>query len=300
MTNRALCVVCVIVSGAMALGVLWFASARWRSEHVRVAKLEHEVAILRDSLAASADAVAAESVVLEAGAEPAVEEARAGEAVPLAPAHAESLAGLEARVAALETVVRELGKDPVVRAREYVASPSEAVRSVGVKLLGKFAKRDADARDVLVAMLNDPAPAVRARVVETLASAGAMSVPALVACLEDADGNVREEALRALRDTKDPVAIAPLRALYERSKGREGFAAALALRQLGDVEPFEREVGRLVQTALRGTTEKERIDALDYLGKHARDAAHDTLQQALDDPSPRVREKAQKILQKAK
>ncbi len=305
MTSRTVWVLCALFLGAMTLGAVLVVTASRRAHEARIAELETRVA----SLSSHAPSRASEAPVELAAESPSAgrdseEDTKAAEPAPEtvqpSTAYGETVAELAARVAALEAVVRALQKDPLGRGFEYLASQNPALRREGIKLLDKIAREDPDAREAIAGLLEDPDPKVRSRAIETLAGMKALGVPELARWLEDPDRNVREEALRALRDSRDPGAAAPLRAFYEQHQGKEGLEAALALKQLGDGQPLEREIARLLQVAAKGEVESERLDALELLAKHARDTAQNVLMQALDDPSPRVREKAQRLLEKKK
>lgn len=150
--------------------------------------------------------------------------------------------------------------------------------------------RDAAA---LVALLADPAAAVRARAAFALGSVQDRgAVPALVGALADADPSVRRDAAFALGQSGDPAAVAPLAELL----GGEGDAEVRSrvIEALGKI-PAVAAVQALTALELDGAEDVERILAVARLGGAkgvATREGQDLLLARLDDPDPEVRVRA--------
>jgi HEAT repeat protein len=72
---------------------------------------------------------------------------------------------------------------------------------------------------------------------------------------------------------------------------------ALALRRLGDVQPFQEEATRLSQLATGNVDEGERRQAIRQLGRFEADELRPVFEQALRDTDRRVRREAEEALE---
>ncbi len=92
------------------------------------------------------------------------------------------------------------------------------------------------------------------------------------------------------------AAAAALRSLYDQGTGGQALPIAIALKNLGDEQPFREEAKGLSQAALTSPDEKLRHEAVKILAKHAPETHREVFTQALNDSSLRVREAAGKAL----
>jgi HEAT repeat protein len=88
--------------------------------------------------------------------------------------------------------------------------------------------------------------------------------------------------------------------MYNQDPGRHRFRLVWALKNLGDNQPFQQEISRMSKAALEGADEGARREAIRTLSWFARDQARDVFQQALQDPSERVRREAQRALERGR
>ncbi len=228
--------------------------------------------------------------------------------------------------------LRRLGRfDPEARSaiRQLLGDPSAKVRAEALEALGMELK-DKESVPEILELLGDREAAIRRRAVAALGAIGVPEAgPAIAHELADADERVREQAadvlgtlktreaaeslLGALQDSSEAVrgeaiaslgeigarsAAPALREIYNSSPGQHRMRLVLALRTLGDEQPFRMEIARLSKTAAGDPDEQRRRRAVEWLADLARREAQPVLEQALQDPSSLVREAAQRILRK--
>jgi HEAT repeat protein len=227
--------------------------------------------------------------------------------------------------------LRRVGRfDPEARLamRQLLNDPNSRVRLEALQALGEV--RDKEAVPRMTEMLADNDPAIRRQAIRSLSECEAgEAAPSIAAQLGDTDARVREEAADALGELKSPAAVEgliaalgdatqdvrgeaiaslgeigaksavpALRALYEQDPGPHARRLILALRALGDEQPFRREVERLSQQALGGEDEKRRLEAMEDLARLAGRESREVFTRALEDPSPQIREMANRFLRR--
>lgn len=152
----------------------------------------------------------------------------------------------------------------------------------------------------IVERLSDPDVKVRRNAAEALGDLrSGESLGALVDTLADQHDAVRREAIVSLGRLGDPAAVPHIEKVHAEG-GESAWDAAVALRRLGREGPWQQETARLSRVATQGATEEERRDAVRTLGRHAEESLRPIFMEALDDPSPRVRDQAEEALRDLK
>jgi HEAT repeat protein len=219
--------------------------------------------------------------------------------------------------------------DPAALAaiREMLRDADPAVRREAVEALGDL--EDKESRAAIATLLGDADAEVRRRAVMGLADigggesaasiAGALADPservreeaadalgelrspeardALLKALGDASEDVRGEAIASLGEIGAREAAAQLRGMYENDPGGAHLTRlVLALRNLGDEEPFARELDRYSRAALGSQEAEARRLAIRALASFAGREAKDVFTRALEDSSSLVRREAERAL----
>jgi HEAT repeat protein len=198
-----------------------------------------------------------------------------------------------------EEALRALRDPPateaIPRIRELLADPDPRVRREAIKSLRELGA--ADSADVLAGLLGDADDKVREEAAGALGDLNARgAAAALSRVMEDPSPGVRREAMFALARLGDQAALDWIASFYEEGAGNESLRAARILKENGRGDAYQEEVRRLAEVARSGPDEKTRAEAVKSLVRHARDDAQDVFKQALEDPSPRVRNEAKKAL----
>jgi HEAT repeat protein len=196
------------------------------------------------------------------------------------------------------------------------ADPEEARWIAGV--LRRFPRRSQAA---LVGLLGSPDLRVR-RGVLTCGSFDRRALPVLLACLEDAESEVRAEACRAIGALRDSRAIPALLGILRSPTGPERTAAVQALGRMPGLslealapdlapsaEPHQILAALEILAAARSTelaaevtglvqhaSAAVRRAALRVVAQHRKETAEDRLIGALDDPDHSVRMEAVELL----
>ena len=203
----------------------------------------------------------------------------------------ESLADLD-DIDSLPLMLGMLG-DGEVRVRREVVSSLEAL----LRELEPGSALAADAVAALSRSARDADGNVRERAIEALGNARTPQATAtLIAALDDQEADVRSEAIRALGRGGDRSAVPALRSVYSGADGRNRMTAAISLWRLGDRDAFRQEAVTLVHDATAHENERERSRAVHLLGEVSPSEYRATIEQALQDPSERVRRTAERIL----
>jgi len=182
------------------------------------------------------------------------------------------------------------------------ADPS--VRGRAAKALADMAENSTDpavrtgAANDIAALLTDKDSRARLDAVRGLHDlAGAESVPGLMRALADKDWEVQGEAIRGLGEVGDAQAVGALRQTYGDGTGPTALDAALALKRMGDSSAFAKESTRLMGLVSTAGNSDDRRHALNVLAENAPpEQARPLLEQALRDPSDRVRRDARRAL----
>lgn len=140
-----------------------------------------------------------------------------------------------------------------------------ALREDAATLLGEF--RDPRAVGPLVEALHDEDRAVRDAATGALRNIGQAAVPALIAALQDPNGNVQEIAVAVLKDLPDPRAVEPLLGCLTNKNWIVRMHAAKGLGIVGD----PRAIAHLVPL-LTDQVKAVRVDATDALARIGRPA----------------------------
>lgn len=108
---------------------------------------------------------------------------------------------LEDRLGAIEGILRALAESPGGRSRADLASADPAERREGLKALKKRAGDDAEAREAIRRMLDDPDPRVRAEALRSLRGRlDAETLSRVSELLGDPSPEVRREAIKSLSE----------------------------------------------------------------------------------------------------
>jgi hypothetical protein len=229
-------------------------------------------------------------------------------------------------------ILRDVARfDPEARAaiRKLLHDPSPRVREQAAQVLGNF--RDKEALPVLMELLGDSEASVRRRAVlgltrleagdagpamtERLASdqdarvreaaadglgrlKSSQASGALLKALKDPSEGVRAEAIASLGEVGAREAAPALRAMYDQDPGPDRIRLVLALKTLGDEAPLHQEVQRLSQLVEKDADPGIRRQAVRELATLARDSSQQVFSQALLDPSPIVRQEAERALRR--
>jgi HEAT repeat protein len=140
-----------------------------------------------------------------------------------------------------------------------------ALREDAATLLGEF--RDSRAVGPLVEALHDEDRAVRDAAAVALRKIGQPAAPALIAALQDPNGNVQEIAVAVLKDLPDPCAIEPLIGCLANKNWIVRMHAAKGLGLAGG----ERAVAPLIPL-LMDSVKAVRVDATEALARIGRPA----------------------------
>ena len=140
-----------------------------------------------------------------------------------------------------------------------------ALREDAATLLGEFG--DPRAVAPLMEVLHDEDRAVREAATGALRKIGAAAVPALIAALQDPNGNVQEIAVAVLKDLPDPRALEPLIGCLTNKNWIVRMHAAKGLGIVDDA----RAVAQLVPLLI-DPVKAVRVDATDALARIGRPA----------------------------
>jgi HEAT repeat protein len=176
-----------------------------------------------------------------------------------------------------------------------LSDPDAGVRREAVVALGTLGASDADSS--ISQLLSDSSDAVRQQAADVLGRLKVRNAsPALLQALNDSNGEVRGEAIASLGEIGATEAIPYLRDMYQRDSGRDRIRLVIALRSLGDEQPFRQEVQRLSDAALSDGDAGARARAIQTLSSFARDQSRDIFTRALQDENDRVRHEAERAL----
>ena len=195
-------------------------------------------------------------------------------------------------------VLSDIGdKDSVPLFLDALADENPAVRREAIDAFDDTRTTE-HAMDV-AKLVRDPDASVRRQAADTL---GRLKTPEaaefLLGALSDDSEEVRGQAISSLGEIGAKDAAPTLRTLYDQNPGPHRWRLVTALRTLGDKQPYSAEVDRLSETVRSGQSERERRDAVYTLARYARRDASEVLQAALQDPSPRVREAANRVMRR--
>jgi len=140
-----------------------------------------------------------------------------------------------------------------------------ALREDAATLLGEFG--DPRAVTPLIEALHDEDRAVREAATGALRKIGSAAVPALIAALQDPNGNVQEIAVAVLKDVPEPRAVEPLIGCLTNKNWIVRMHAAKGLGIAGDA----RAIAHLV-SLLTDQVKAVRADATDALARIGRPA----------------------------
>src|SRR5438105_2382679 len=140
-----------------------------------------------------------------------------------------------------------------------------ALREDAATLLGEF--RDPRAVGPLIEALHDEDRAVRDAATAALRKIGAPVVPAVLAVLQDPNGNVQEIAVAILKDLPDPRAVEPLIGCLSSKNWVVRMHAAKGLGPIGET----RAIAHLIPL-LMYPVKAVRVDATDALARIGRPA----------------------------
>ena len=178
---------------------------------------------------------------------------------------------------------------------QMLNDPDASVRREAVVALGTLGASDAGSS--ISQLLSDPSPSVRQQAADVLGRIKARDgAPALLQALNDSNEEVRGEAIASLGEIGAPEAIPYLRDMYQRDNGRDRIRLVIALRSLGDEQPFRQEVQRLSDVAFSDSDARARARAIQTLSSFARDQSRDIFTRALQDENDRVRQEAERAL----
>lgn len=148
----------------------------------------------------------------------------------------------------------------------------------------------------LLALVNDPSAKVRDELAQALESAPPESAgPVLVKMLADADLRVLRAAVYALGELKYEAAHNDLVPLVNHADEGIRFAAARALRRMGDTAAAETWVPTLAERT-KSTDSKARQTALRQLRSLKLESARPYIEALLKDPDPAIAREADRAL----
>jgi HEAT repeat protein len=204
----------------------------------------------------------------------------------------------QVRAEALRSLRDILDDETVPRVMELLGDASPEVRREAIKRLSESGVTGS--APAIAEMLADQDPRVRQAAAAALGDLGARDhAPALLKALDDADPGVKGEAILAVGKLQDPAVIDQLRSRYAPGQGETSLQIALALKNLGDSQPYQEEVRRLVDAAQNSEDEAARVEAMRVLARNAPEEAREILNRASTDASSRVRKEAEKALRDA-
>jgi HEAT repeat protein len=181
------------------------------------------------------------------------------------------VARLESRLETLETRLRGLEEDPISRGFAYMASTSSELRRQGIRLLGRVARSDPEARAAIRGLLADPDPMVREEAVETLAGVRDLeSLPRFLELLDDGNVRVRSRAAdrlgELLAESKDPVLVdQAARRLVERVADPDPAGRRAAIESLADLR--SPAAAPAIIAALEDADDRVRAEAVQALAR---------------------------------
>jgi len=198
---------------------------------------------------------------------------------------------------AADAIGRLNDKEAVPMLLQLLNDPSEDVRHEAIQNLCRLGVREAAVP--IAKLLGDSSPKVREEAADALGRLRATeTAPALIQALNDKNEGVRGEVIAALGEIKAREAVPYLRRIYDTDPGPHRIRLIRALQSLGDSEPLNREVQRLSETALNAENARARERAIEMLGWLAREQARSVFEKALEDPDPRIRRRAERILRR--
>jgi HEAT repeat protein len=217
----------------------------------------------------------------------------------------------EVRESAIDALEDVDDRDSAPQILSLLGDESGNVREEALRALPELFERNRDGErpsqaeiaaitPAILDRIGDSEEDVRRAAIEALGDLRAPGVvPDLVHALEDPSERVREEAVDALMSVGDPAARPHLEQLYEGAAGGgRGVSLAIALRRLGNEEPFSQEAQRLAEQVTASADEGSRLSAVRTLGRHAAANHREVLTRALQDESRRVRTEAQRALRR--
>jgi HEAT repeat protein len=171
----------------------------------------------------------------------------------------------------------------------------ENVRREALRALSALGAKQSGAE--IARLLSDPSEQVRNDAADVLGQLkSGEGTTALLQALNDPSERVRGEAIASLGEVGAVESLPYLRDLYQRDQGRNSIRLVMAMRALGDEQPYRQEIQRLSGTALSGNNTEARRQAIRTLSWLARDEAKDVLTRALQDPDESIRREAERAL----
>jgi len=199
------------------------------------------------------------------------------------------------RMTAIDTLADAGDRESIPSIMNSLADPDRNVREQAMRSLQEMGAREAG--PAIAELLKDPDPRLRARAADVV---GQMRVKEaadlLVQALGDERNDVRGEAIASLGEIGAKEAIPYLREMYEKNPGEERVRLLRSLAALGDAKPLAEEVNRLAAVVRNEGNEDARRRAIWTLAWLAPEQSKPVLQQALQDPSERIRQEAARAL----
>jgi HEAT repeat protein len=200
------------------------------------------------------------------------------------------------RLASLDTLADLGDKESAAQITNLLGDPEASVRREAITSLARLDYREGGM--AIAELISDPDRETRERAADAMGKLKFKEgMNLLVGALADPSQEVRGEAIASLGEVGNPAVVPQLRRIYEQDPGQHRFRLVMALKNLGDTQPFQQEVTRLSGTALNDQSEYARSRAIRTLSWFARDASRDVFKKALEDSSSRVRHEAQRALQ---
>jgi HEAT repeat protein len=194
------------------------------------------------------------------------------------------------RSPALDGAAAALG-DPeaIARLSKALSSSTPPIKMLALSQMSNVPSIDSA---MLVPLLSDPAPPVRAEAAKALAArAGSQAIDRLRPLLQDPDGFVRVSAAVALAQLGDGDATRALMQMMESPAGDTAAMAATVLKQKGV------DVSAVAERVLRDENPLTRLSAIPLIQTSDPARALDLLRQAARDSNPVIRSRTAEVLE---
>lgn len=199
------------------------------------------------------------------------------------------------RLSSLDTIGDLADREAIPVVRPLLDDEDPNVRREAINTLVRLQDKDAGlAIAEMVGDENDKVREMAADAVGRLKSADAERL--LYQALDDKNERVRGEAIASFGEIGAKSAIPRLMKMYAEDPGPHKIRLIHSLKNLGEPGPFRQEVNRLSNDVVNNQDERARSQAVRTLSWLARGEAKEVLQQALQDPSERVRREAERAL----
>ncbi|MBN1417507.1 MAG: HEAT repeat domain-containing protein [Planctomycetes bacterium] len=199
------------------------------------------------------------------------------------------------RMTAIDTLADIGDRESIPSIMNFLADPDRNVRQQAMRSLQEMNAREAG--PAIAELLKDDDPRLRSQAADIVGRMRVKeSADLLIQALADERNEVKGEVIASLGEIGAKEAVPYLREMYENDPGQHRVRLLRSLASLGDAKPLADEVNRLATVVRTDGNEDARRRAMWTLAWLSPEKSKAVLQQALQDPSERIRQEAARAL----